>query len=246
MARLSVNVNKIALVRNTRSIGIPDVIQAARVCLDSGAHGITVHPRPDARHIRNGDVILLSDLIRNEFPQAELNVEGNPFLGSYLDMVLDLCPHQCTLVPDSPTQSTSDHGWNPKEGLKNLSSIISRLQSKKIRVSLFMDPDPEAIASLSEYGVDRVELYTESYASSYKTSQRQEVIQKYKEAAESASCAKLGINAGHDLNLENLSFFLAEIPNILEVSIGHSFTANAIFMGLSQATKSYLECVNLQ
>lgn len=234
MTKLSVNLNKIALLRNQRDLNYPSVLLAAETCIAAGAQGITVHPRPDERHIRRSDV---RELARN-LP-VEFNIEGNPF-PEFMDLVLEVKPDQCTLVPDDPAQSTSDHGWDLNRDGDRLTPIIGRLKDAGIRVSLFMDPVPEAIPGAKAIGADRVELYTEPYARAFTDGQSEDSLQLYKESAIAAGDAGLGINAGHDLNLENLGQFLSTVPNVLEVSIGHALIADALWMGLETAVKKYL------
>jgi pyridoxine 5-phosphate synthase len=239
MTRLSVNVNKVALLRNTRTIGIPSVTRAADICLKAGAHGITVHPRPDQRHIRPDDVRDLTGFLRKHYRQAEFNIEGNPFEGDYVAIVRDAKPDQCTLVPDSVEAATSDHGWDVRANLPRLKPLIQELKSLGCRVSLFMDADPERIALAAEAGADRVELYTEPYARAYAAGKPDPVVERFRTAAEKAQAAGLGLNAGHDLNVRNLGRFLT-IPGILEVSIGHALIAEALEIGLANAVKAYL------
>ncbi|MEJ8848996.1 pyridoxine 5'-phosphate synthase [Variovorax rhizosphaerae] len=239
---LSVNLNKVALVRNTRELGIPSVLFAAATCLDAGAQGITVHPRPDARHIRAEDVHQLSALIAKEWPGVEFNVEGNPF-HNLMDFVRELRPHQATFVPDSETQSTSDHGWIFPEDAARLRPLIAEAKALGVRVSLFMDPEPEMMAAAKAVGADRVELYTEGYAASRGTSRADAVLALYTEAARAARAAGLEVNAGHDLSRENLTEFLRAVPGVLEVSIGHAFVADALELGYEATTKSYLQCI---
>jgi len=242
VTKLSVNLNKVALLRNQRDIGIPSVTGMARIALDAGAHGITVHPRPDQRHIRASDVYALAELVDGEF-----NIEGNPF-PDYLDIVRKVRPTQATLVPDSPGQSTSDHGWTlcsagaPTPDLKRLAGIVRDLQDLGTRVSLFMDADPEQIAAVPETGADRVELYTEPWARAFGTPEEDEVLAGFARAAEAARAAGLGVNAGHDLNLRNLGRFL-EIPGVLEVSIGHALLAEALETGLASTVNAYLDVI---
>jgi pyridoxine 5-phosphate synthase len=238
MTRLSVNLNKVALLRNQRDLDFPGVVRAARVCVDAGADGITVHPRPDQRHIRPGDVRDLAAAI-----EVELNVEGNP-VPEFLDLVRELRPAQCTLVPDDPDQRTSDHGWTlvSAQGVtadcKRLEPVLSELSGLGIRTALFMDPEPEQIAAAASVGADRIELYTESYARAWGSPDQGRCLDVFRGAAARAAECGLGINAGHDLNLENLALFLT-IPDVLEVSIGHALTADALFMGLDAAVRAY-------
>lgn len=234
MTKLSVNLNKIALLRNQRDIGIPNVLRAAETIIKAGAHGITVHPRPDERHIKYADVYELAEMMTVEF-----NIEGNPFLGKYMEIVSEVRPAQATLVPDTPEASTSDHGWNLEANKKKLVPVIKKLKDIGVRVSLFMDADADGIAMAGEVGADRVELYTEPYATAFRTSENvDKVLQRYTNAARAAG---LGVNAGHDLNLNNLGKFLAEVPGVLEVSIGHALIAEALEMGLYNTVKEYLQ-----
>ncbi len=239
---LSVNLNKVALVRNTRALGIPSVLFAAATCLDAGARGITVHPRPDARHIRAQDVHELSALIAREWPGVEFNIEGNPF-HNLMDFVRELRPHQATFVPDSEDQATSDHGWTFPDDAVRLRPLIAEAKALGVRVSLFMDPEPEMMAAARAVGADRVELYTEGYAASCGTSRAAAVLALYTEAARAAQVAGLEVNAGHDLSRDNLTDFLRAVPGVKEVSIGHAFVADALELGYEAATRSYLRCI---
>ena len=226
------------MLRNSRTLGIPSVLEAARTCIDAGAAGITVHPRPDERHIRISDVHELAEMVTVEF-----NIEGNPF-PEFMELVRGIRPTQCTLVPDSPGQFTSDHGWDITSDGNRLKSIVAELRDLGIRVSLFMDPDLAQIERVAEVGADRIELYTEPYAAAYGTAQGGTVLARYAEAAAKAQSLGLGINAGHDLNLDNLPDFCT-IANVLEVSIGHALIADALWMGLSDAVKRYnIACGN--
>ena len=238
---LSVNVNKVALVRNTRHLGIPSVTRAATLCLQAGAHGITVHPRPDARHIRAGDVDDLKDLLA-DWPLAEYNIEGNPF-HNLMDFVRRLRPHQCTFVPDSEGQSTSDHGWNLDVDAARLKPLIAEARSLGVRVSLFMDPVPQAMAAAREAGADRIELYTETYARAYATTGRDAVVRSFAETAKAAQAVGLGVNAGHDLSRENLTGFLMQVPQVQEVSIGHALVSDALELGYDATVRAYLGCI---
>jgi pyridoxine 5-phosphate synthase len=239
---LSVNLNKVALVRNTRHLGIPSVLFAAAVCLDAGAHGITVHPRPDERHIRGQDVRELSELLAKDWPKAEFNIEGNPF-HNLMDYVRELRPQQATFVPDSHDQFTSDHGWSFPEDAQRLRPLIAEAKALGVRVSLFMDPDPDAMAAAKAVGADRVELYTEGYAASRGTSRADAVLQLYVDAAKAALAAGLEVNAGHDLSRDNLTQFLRAVPEVREVSIGHAFIADALELGYAATTRDYLRCI---
>ncbi len=246
MPKLSVNVNKIALLRNARQGSVPSVVNAARLALNAGAAGITVHPRPDQRHIRHHDVGDIASLLAEpNFRAREFNIEGNPFLGEFLNHARKTRPDQCTLVPDDPNQSTSDHGWNIAENLDRLTPIVAELKSLGIRVSLFMDPDPDQIKLAPKTGADRIELYTESYAVAH--TKGGEVLEREHEIfATAAACATdlgLGLNAGHDLNLDNLAQFIT-IPGVQEVSIGHALVADALEMGMDNAVKAYLDILS--
>jgi len=238
---LSVNVNKIALLRNTRHLGIPDVVALSRQALQAGAQGITVHPRPDERHIRAADVHELAALMK-QWPQAEYNIEGNPF-HNLMDFVRELRPHQCTLVPDSSDQFTSDHGWLFPADMDRLQPVIAQARALGVRVSLFMDPLPEMMAAARAAGADRVELYTEAYASAFGTPKQAEVLARYVAAAEAAMACGLEVNAGHDLNRDNLSSFLRAVPGVLEVSIGHALIADALELGLAETVRDYQRCI---
>jgi len=239
---LSVNLNKVALVRNTRHLGIPSVLRAATLCLQAGAQGITVHPRPDGRHIRAEDVRELHALLK-EWPGIEFNIEGNPF-HNLMDFVRELRPHQCTLVPDSEGQLTSDHGWDLPADAQRLRPVIEEAHSLGVRVSLFMDPLPHAMAAARAVGAERVELYTESYASAFGTSRQAEVLQGFTQAAQAARAAGLGINAGHDLNRENLTAFLRAMPAVQEVSVGHALISDALELGYAATVKAYLASID--
>jgi len=234
MTRLSVNLNKIALLRNSRGGGSPSILKAAQTVVDNGAHGITVHPRPDARHIRYQDVRDLKETL-----DVELNVEGNP-TSEFLDLVCDVVPAQCTLVPDDPDQLTSDHGWDLEKDGEGLVPVIERLRSSGIRVSLFMDPVPRSMTLAKNAGADRVELYTESYAEAFARDGRQRVLDRFVESAAAATEAGLGVNAGHDLDQENLGLFIKAIPAVAEVSIGHALIGEALYDGLAMTVRAYV------
>ena len=237
--QLSVNLNKVALLRNSRNFGIPSVTKAARMVLDAGAYGITVHPRPDERHIRYADVYDLDRLLKADYPSAEFNIEGNPFLGRFMEVVLDVKPSQATLVPDDPNAFTSDHGWDITNDGDRLRPILKQLQELGIRISLFMDPDIEQIRLAGELGAERIELYTEPYATAHRDGTTKEAWNQYAAAAKAAREVGLDLNAGHDLNLDNLAQF-CKIPGILEVSIGHALTSDALEMGMPEAVRRYL------
>jgi len=241
MTSLSVNLNKVALLRNTRDIGIPSVTHFARIALAAGAAGITVHPRPDGRHVRAPDVREVAGLLRH-WPNAEFNIEGNPFHG-LIEFARDVRPHQCTLVPDETGAFTSDHGWDLAQDRERLQPVIAELRALGVRVSLFMDPVAEAMAGARAIGADRVELYTEPYARSFGTPEQSSVLRGYADAADAANRAGLGINAGHDLNRENLPAFLHAVTGVLEVSIGHALIADALEFGLAQTVRQYLSAI---
>jgi len=241
MTRLSVNINKVATLRNTRSIGIPSVVHTARICLDAGAHGITVHPRPDQRHIRPDDVRDIAELLKS-YPGAEFNIEGNPF-HQYLDLIEEIRPTQCTLVPDSPEASTSDHGWEFPADSRRLAPVIRKLKRLGSRVSLFMDARAESMDSAAQLGADRIELYTAPYSDEFNGG-NMAVLDRYTASARRAQELGMGVNAGHDLNLKNLRPFLQAVPNVLEVSIGHALIADALEFGLAATVRKYLDVVS--
>lgn len=237
---LSVNLNKIALLRNQRLSDCPNLAAVARVVLDAGAQGITVHPRPDGRHIRPADVHELGALISGEHGgRVEFNVEGFPSK-DFLDLVLEVGPTQVTLVPDAPDQKTSDHGWDLTTERLQLRPIISSLKASGIRISLFVDPDASVMSLAKEAGADRIELYTEPYARAFETGTYASALSQYSDAAEAALAYGLGINAGHDLTLANLPAFKKAIPMLAEISIGHAITADALHLGFPTAVKQYL------
>jgi len=239
---LSVNLNKVALVRNTRHLGIPSVLRAADICLHAGADGITVHPRPDARHIRAADVRELHHLLRSSWPGVEFNIEGNPF-HNLMDFVRELRPDQCTFVPDAEGQATSDHGWNLEADADRVRPLVAEAKALGVRVSLFMDPVPATMAAAKAVGADRVELYTEHYASAYGTPEQARVLASYVDSARAAQDAGLEVNAGHDLNRENLTTFLRAVPGVREVSIGHALIADALELGYAATVQAYLDCI---
>ncbi|MBE9047591.1 pyridoxine 5'-phosphate synthase [Pleurocapsales cyanobacterium LEGE 10410] len=237
MTNLSVNLNKVALIRNTRNIGIPSITKMAKICIDAGAKGITVHPRPDRRHIRPRDVYDLVEVVT----AVEFNIEGNPLETSFMEIVRQVKPTQCTLVPDAPDTFTSDSGWDLTKDRERLIPIIQELHSLGSRVSLFMDADLEQISLVPDTGAERIELYTEPYATAYRENKELESTwQRFADAAKQAQDLGLGVNAGHDLNLDNLAKFCT-IPGILEVSIGHALTAEALEMGFAKTVKEYIK-----
>ena len=238
---LSVNVNKVALLRNTRHLGIPSVLGAATLCLQAGADGITVHPRPDERHIRAHDVYELATLMR-DWPQAEYNIEGNP-TQNLMAYVRRVRPHQCTFVPDSEGQFTSDHGWDLAVDGDRLRPLIDEAHALGVRVSLFMDAVPEAMALARAVGADRVELYTEPYAAAHGRPQQAAQLAAFAAAGAAAQAQGLGVNAGHDLNRANLSDFVRAVPGLLEVSIGHALIADALELGLAETVREYRRCI---
>jgi pyridoxine 5-phosphate synthase len=237
---LSVNVNKVALLRNTRHLGIPSVLRAATYCLEAGAQGITVHPRPDGRHIRAADVTELAALLRL-WPQAEFNIEGNPF-DNLMGFVREHRPQQVTFVPDTPGQFTSDHGWAVAD-LPRVAPLVGQARALGVRVSLFMDPDPGAMAAVAAIGADRIELYTEPYAAAHGTPRQAAELERYAAAAQAALALGLGINAGHDLNRANLTDFLRAVPGVQEVSIGHALIADALELGYTETVRDYQRCI---
>lgn len=239
---LSVNVNKVALVRNTRHLGIPSVTRAATLCLQAGAHGITVHPRPDERHIRAQDVFDLAALMKKDWPGREFNIEGNP-LHNLMDFIRKVRPQQATFVPDTEGQFTSDHGWSFPQDAERLRPLIAECRALGVRVSLFMDPVPGQMAQARAVGADRVELYTEPYAASWGRAGQEAQLQTYASAAQAALDVGLGVNAGHDLNRDNLAEFLRRVPGVAEVSIGHALIADALELGFSATVKDYLRCI---
>lgn len=239
MTKLSVNINKIATLRNARGGNNPDVLQAAKDCEAFGADGITVHPRPDERHIRYQDVVNLKPIL-----STELNIEGYP-QKSFVDLVKAVRPTQVTLVPDAPDQLTSNHGWDTKTHLQPLTELCSDFTALGIRTSLFVDADPLMVEYAAKAGADRVELYTEPYAARYSASPGQ-AIAPFIEAAKAAKHLGLGLNAGHDLSLQNLAFFIQQIPWVEEVSIGHALICDALYLGLKETIRQYQACLGKQ
>lgn len=234
MTKLSVNINKIATLRNARGGELPSVTEAAVKLQEFGAHGITIHPRPDERHITRKDVYDLKPLVTTEF-----NIEGNPHR-SFIDLVLEVRPEQVTLVPDAEDAITSNAGWDCETHLGFLKNVIAEFKDAGIRTSIFLDPNPKMVSFAAETGADRIELYTEAYASNYSIN-KEEAIKDYVATALEAQKYGLGINAGHDLSLENLKYFSDQIPNLLEVSIGHALISEALYMGLENTVQAYLK-----
>jgi pyridoxine 5-phosphate synthase len=234
MTKLSVNINKIATIRNSRGGQTPNLVQVAIDVQRFGAEGITVHPRPDERHIRYQDVYDLKPIVKTEF-----NIEGNPKIEKFVSLVLDIKPEQVTLVPDSDNQLTSDHGWDTITNQSYLQEIISVFKKEGIRTSIFVDPNLKMIEAAKDTGADRIELYTEQYAHYYKQ-KKEELIKPFREASILANKLGLGVNAGHDLNLENLKYFKQNTENLLEVSIGHALISDALYYGLENTIQLYL------
>lgn len=244
---LSVNVNLVAQIRNRRPLPFPSVTGLSVTALEAGAQGITIHPRPDQRHIRTHDVFELSELMA-KWPQAEFNIEGNP-LHNLMDLLRQLAargraPHQCTFVPDDESQPTSDHGWRFPDDAATLRPLIAEAKSLGIRVSLFMDPQPEMMAAVRDVGADRVELYTESYARAHGTPEQAAVLAHFTAAGEAALRVGLALNAGHDLNRANLADFLRAVPGVQEVSIGHALIAETLDLGMTETVRAYLRCIH--
>jgi len=238
---LSVNLNLVAMVRNRRPLSFPSVTRAATLVLQAGAAGITVHPRPDERHIRAGDVRDLAALLK-DWPQAEFNIEGNP-LHNLMEFVREQRPQQCTFVPDDQGQPTSDHGWDLKRDAARLAPLVAEAQALGVRVSLFLDAETAAMAQARSLGADRIELYTEPYAAAHGTPRQATELARFAAAARAAQAAGLGVNAGHDLNRANLADFLAEVPGVLEVSIGHALISDALELGYVATVHEYLRCI---
>jgi len=237
MTKLSVNINKVATLRNSRGGNIPDVLKTAKDIQEYGGQGITIHPRPDQRHIRYEDALALKSVVNTEF-----NIEGNP-IPRFIDLVLEICPDQVTLVPDPPDAITSDSGWNTVKYQGFLKQTIEIFKQEGIRVSIFVDPIPDMISAARDTGTDRVELYTENYANNYSID-KQKGIEPYIKAAKRANQLGIGINAGHDLNLENLAYFNQHIDNLLEVSIGHALICDSLYYGLENVVGMYLNLLN--
>ena len=244
---LSVNLNKVALIRNSRETPIPSVVEAAVTSIKAGAQGITVHPRPDMRHIKPSDVYDLAELLaKPEYSDIEFNIEGNPYAEEkdngypgFMRLVQEVSPDQCTLVPDDPNQLTSDHGWNLTGESNRLKPVVATLRQQGIRVSCFMDPDSEQLTLAHHLGTDRIEFYTGPYADHYGADQCEPILDAFVQAGQHAVSLDLGINAGHDLNQNNLARFCREVPNVLEVSIGHAIITDALWLGLTEAVRCY-------
>ena len=244
---LSVNLNKIALIRNSRDTRIPSVVDAAVTAIEAGAQGITVHPRPDMRHIRPGDVYDLAELLQKpDYRDIEFNIEGNPYAEAedngypgFMKLIDDVRPDQATLVPDDPNQLTSDHGWDLTGESNRLKAVVDQLKAWEARVSLFMDPDDHQLTLASRLGTDRIEFYTGPYADHYGTPEGDNILTSFVRAGQHASTLGLGINAGHDLNQENLARFCGDVPNVLEVSIGHAIVTDALWLGLGETVSRY-------
>lgn len=244
---LSVNVNLVAQIRNRRPLEFPSVPRLAELALQAGAHGITIHPRPDQRHIRTHDVFDLAELMA-KWPQAEYNIEGNP-LHNLMDLLRQLAaqgraPQQCTFVPDDEAQATSDHGWRFPDDTARLKPLIDEAKALGIRVSLFMDPEPEMMRGAAQAGADRIELYTEAYARAHGTPEHAGVVARYAAAARAALNEGMGLNAGHDLNRQNLTDFLRAVPGVQEVSIGHALIADTLELGMTETVRDYLRCIH--
>jgi len=238
---LSVNVNLVAQVRNRRNLGFPSVTRASELCLQAGAAGITVHPRPDERHIRAHDVTDLAALMAR-WPDREFNIEGNPFQ-NLMGFVRAVRPHQATFVPDDETQPTSDHGWDLARDGERLRPLIAEAHALGVRVSLFMDAEPGVMAQAKAVGADRVELYTEPFAAAWGTPRQGQELERFARAARAALDAGLGVNAGHDLNRDNLTAFVKQVPGLQEVSIGHALMSDALELGYVATVRAYLACI---
>lgn len=244
-ATLSVNLNAIAMLRNRRNLPWPNVVGMGRIALAAGASGLTVHPRPDERHIRFSDLPAIRALIDDEFPQAEFNIEGYP-TPEFLELVAKNEPEQVTLVPDDPAQSTSDHGWDLEQDAAFLRPIIDSLKHQGVRVSLFVDPDPETPAAAKALGADRVELYTGPYGGAYDDAQQEaRELAKLEATALAAAAANIAVNAGHDLTVANLPALVKKVPNLVEVSIGHGLTADALVHGMAGAVERFLDALKV-
>lgn len=243
--KLSVNLNKVALLRNQRDVGYPSVAKMAELVIAAGAHGITVHPRPDERHIRRSDIYALSDLLKADaYSHTEFNIEGNPTT-EFLELIAQIRPHQVTLVPDSPDQKTSDHGWDFATDGDRLAPIIAELRGVNARVAVFVDPDEAGVRGAATVGAHRIELYTEPYAAAFAAGNYQETLADYARCATLASELGMGVNAGHDLTIDNTRVLKAALPELAEVSIGHAITADALELGFRAAVTAYLAALSI-
>jgi pyridoxine 5-phosphate synthase len=249
MTVLSVNLNKIALLRNARDTSIPSVIEAAKTCIEAGAQGITVHPRPDQRHIRVSDVYALKTFL-DDYPDIEFNIEGNPLAGpeangypGFMSLIDEIRPHQCTLVPDDPLQLTSDHGWDIRQNHNVLAPFIQELAHWSIRSSVFLDADPDQVPAAAQLNIARLELYTGPYAEHFNSPNGSACLDAYVQTAQRASECGIGINAGHDLNLNNLPMLVKALPQLEEVSIGHALIADALWVGLGKTVQQYCQAI---
>ncbi len=234
---LSVNINKVALIRNARGENLPNLAQVAKDCEKFGAEGITVHPRPDERHVRYDDIAPLQSIVQTEF-----NIEGNP-VPKFMEMVLAHRPHQCTLVPDKPTALTSTEGWDTINNVEFLTETIQKLKDAGIRVSIFLNADEELVKGAKAVGADRIEFYTGTFAKTFGTAANKEIIERHARCAELAHNLGLGVNAGHDLDLNNLRFYKQNMPYLSEVSIGHALISDALYLGLETTIGKYLACL---
>ena len=242
MIKLSVNLNKIAVIRNSRGAELPSVLKAARTSIAAGCHGITVHPRPDARHIRRQDVLDLSAMLSQEYKRVEFNIEGYPG-EEFLELVCGVRPTQCTLVPDPPDVLTSNAGWILGRDTEWLREVLSRLRSHGIRTSLFVETDLDNIGRVKEFGADRIELYTGPYAAAFGTPQCETILKAHREAAKLSRRIGLGVNAGHDLDLKNIPPYVKNVKGLSETSIGHALISDALYMGLARTVKAYLKAL---
>ncbi|HUA35136.1 MAG TPA: pyridoxine 5'-phosphate synthase [Candidatus Binataceae bacterium] len=242
MVKLSVNLNKIAVIRNSRGGDLPSVLKAARTSIAAGCHGITVHPRPDGRHIRRQDVFDLSALLTQEYKRIEFNIEGYPG-AEFLELIHEVRPTQCTLVPDPPGVLTSNAGWKLDDSAEWLREVLAKMRSESIRTSLFVEPNAETIERAKELGADRIELYTGPYAAAFDTPERDAVLGAHRDAAKLARRIGLGVNAGHDLDLRNLPLYVKTVKGLQETSIGHALISDAIYTGLARAVKAYLKAL---
>ncbi len=242
MIKLSVNLNKIAVIRNSRGGELPSVLKAARTSIAAGCHGITVHPRPDGRHIRRQDVLQLAAMLTEEYKRIEFNIEGYPGI-EFPEMIHEVRPTQCTMVPDPPGVLTSNAGWKLDDSAEWLREVLAKMRAEGIRTSLFVEPDAETIERAKELGADRIELYTGPYAAAFDTPERAAVLAAHRDAAKLARKIGLGVNAGHDLDLRNLPMYVKTVKGLQETSIGHALISDALYMGLARAVKAYLKAL---